>query len=90
MAWNPAICTSSRTVDNGACPPTSATVEVINYDDEAYAGVDRIDCGYGCLSLPLTADFTELGTGRWLALDPGITIDSVGETSANACNLQPG
>ena len=78
------------TVDNGACPPTSATVEVINYDDEAYAGVDRIDCGYGCLSLPLTADFTELGTGRWLALDPGITIDSVGETSANACNLQPG
>lgn len=78
------------TVDNVACPPTSAFVEVINYDDQAYAGVDRQDCGYGCLSLPLTADFTELGSGKWKALDPGVIIDSLGETSAGACNLQPG
>ncbi|MCF8237729.1 MAG: gliding motility-associated C-terminal domain-containing protein [Saprospiraceae bacterium] len=78
------------TVDNGACPPTSASVEVFNFDDHAYAGVDRQDCGYGCLSMPLTADFTELGSGRWSSLVPGVLIDSLGETSAGACNLQPG
>ncbi|MBK7344658.1 MAG: hypothetical protein IPJ06_17135 [Saprospiraceae bacterium] len=78
------------TVDNGACPPASVFVEVINYDDQAYAGADRQDCGYGCLSLPLTADFTELGSGKWETLEPGVILDSLGETSAGACNLQQG
>lgn len=78
------------TLPNGACPESSVIVRVDNYDDQAFAGADRSDCGYGCLTLPLNADFATLGSGRWYSPDPGIGITQTGETSATACGLQDG
>jgi gliding motility-associated-like protein len=78
------------TLPNGACPESSVLVQVDNFDDQAFAGADRSDCGYGCLSLPLNADFATLGGGRWYSPDPGISITPGGETSATACGLKDG
>ena len=78
------------TLPNGACPDDAVEVAVVNFDDEAYAGTDREDCGQGCLTLPLVADFATLGGGRWIAPDASITLTPSGETAATACGLQHG
>lgn len=78
------------TLPNGACPESSVAVTVWNFDDQADAGSDRSDCGYGCLSLPLVADVPELGSGQWMATGTGISLTPSGETSVSACGLQHG
>lgn len=78
------------TVLNGACPESAAMVELNVYDDVAVAAGDRTDCGFGCLKVPLLADVPDLGTGRWYALNPGVTVEAIGEALAQACGLQHG
>ena len=75
---------------NGACPDSSVVVEVLNLDDQAYAGEDRTDCGYDCLSVPLSADFPALGEGVWSSPDPEVQIEVLDEISVQACGLSQG
>lgn len=78
------------TLENGACASSAVTVLVNNFDDQAFAGADKADCGYGCLTLPLTADFATLGGGKWYSPDQSITLTATSETGTQACGLKPG
>lgn len=78
------------TLPNGACDDSEAIVAVNNFNDAAFAGTDRKDCGIGCLTLPLVAEFATLGQGIWFSPDPNIIITPTGETSATACGLRNG
>lgn len=77
-------------LENGACASSAVTVLVNNFDDQAFAGADKADCGYGCLTLPLTADFATLGGGKWYLPDESITLTATSETGTQACGLKPG
>lgn len=77
-------------LDNGACAESVKDVEVFIFNDQAFAGSDRSDCGFGCLQLPLLADLPELGEGIWKAINPAITLEPLGESGSLACGLVQG
>ena len=77
-------------VDNGACGISEAEVIVQVYDDNAYAGFDREDCGQGCLKDVLLANTPLYGSGIWTSPDQGINIESPTQPKTAACGLKDG
>jgi len=77
-------------VDNGACGISEATTTVNVFEDAAFAGQDRLDCGLGCLKDLLLANTPAFGSGEWSALDPGIFIENPDNPLTGACGLKDG
>ncbi len=77
-------------VDNGACGKAAADVIVEVYDDKAFAGTDRQDCGLGCLKTPLLADAPLFGSGIWSSESPGVFFTDPSNQMTGVCGLKNG
>lgn len=77
-------------VDNGACGKSEAEVIVEVFDDMAFAGTDKQDCGLGCLNLPLLADKPLFGSGVWTSVNPGIFFNDPDNPQTSVCGLKDG
>ena len=77
-------------IDNGACGLSSSEVILEIYDDHAFAGIDREDCGLGCLKDVLLANTPVYGSGIWTSPDQGINIETPVLPKTAACGLKDG
>ncbi len=77
-------------VDNGACGTEIAQVTLGIYDDHAFAGDDRADCGLGCLKIPLQADIPVFGSGVWSSADSIVFFKDPFNPATEVCGLKNG